>query len=362
MMKRLFRNRRRVPLVAAGALVTAGLAAGFLFDRIELRGVVADPAPEEETAGAPANGEAAPGFAEAFAEGLGHFRRGDAHAAARAFEAARRADPHVPEAYLNLGFAYLEMGRPEAARVLFEQTSAMAPGMANPYFGLAEALEALGDIPGARGAMRTYLHLAPEEDPFRKQAMAALWEWEATNSPAAAPEAAAPEATEPLAAPQDEAGDAPMLAAPLQTLDGEATSLAAYRGRIVVVNVWATWCGPCRMELPSLDRLAAALDPQSFAVVGVSIDRERVFTREFLRELGIDFANYWDRERRLAGELIPARTIPITVILSREGEAVLSHTGARDWSEPALVEAITGLADQAEPFDRRLARLEEVLQ
>ncbi len=388
-MLRLARyHGRRAPLVALAVVMAVGLAAGLAFEQTELRGVTVSPPaePPARTALAPAPAQIAPvpkpapapqgepaEFRAAFAAGIAHLRQGDAHSAAQAFETARRANPHAPEVYVNLGFAYLELNQPAASRAAFETASTIAPGQVNAYFGLAEALDALGDGEGAMGAMRTYLHLAPGDDPFRRRAMSALWEWESRREAALA---AASGATEPAPTPAEtpaepaptaaettpsEAGET-LFDAPLQTLDGDPASLAAYRGKVLILNVWAAWCGPCRAELPSLDRLNQALDPELFAVAGVSIDRQRVFTREFLADLGVGFPNYWDGDGRLTKEILAANVIPLTVIIDQKGEIVLGYEGARDWNEPGLVAALGDLAQGDGPLAERIVKLQEELQ
>ncbi|UCE31499.1 MAG: tetratricopeptide repeat protein [Burkholderiales bacterium] len=89
--------------------------------------------------------------------------------------------PRMPEAHVNTGFALLGLGRFAAARDFFESATVLRPEQSNAYYGLAIALEAMRDIPGARGAMRAYLHLAPHDAPQRRRARAALWEWEAAG-------------------------------------------------------------------------------------------------------------------------------------------------------------------------------------
>jgi thiol-disulfide isomerase/thioredoxin len=400
-MVRLARyHGRRAPLVALAVVMAFGLAAGLAFEQTELRGVIVSPPaePPTRTALAPAPAQIAPvpkpapapqgepaGFRAAFAAGIAHLRQGDAHSAVQAFETARRANPHAPEVYVNLGFAYLELNQPAASRAAFETASTIAPGQVNAYFGLAEALDALGDGEGAMGAMRTYLHLAPGDDPFRRRAMSALWEWESRRDPALAAASGATEpAPTPAATPAEpaptaaettpaepapaaevttpsEAGDT-LFDAPLQTLDGAPASLAEYRGKVLILNIWAVWCGPCRAELPSLDRLSQTLDPELFAVAGVSIDRERAFTREFLADLGVGFANYWDGDGRLTKEILAANVIPLTVIIDQKGEIVLGYEGARDWNEPGLVAALGNLAQGDGPLAERIVKLQEELQ
>jgi Flp pilus assembly protein TadD len=91
--------------------------------------------------------------------------------------------PEVPEVHVNMGYALLGLGRPAAARDFFNGAMALRPEQANAYYGLAVALEALGDRPGALGAMRSFVHLAKEGDPWVPKARAALWEWQAAGRP-----------------------------------------------------------------------------------------------------------------------------------------------------------------------------------
>ena len=86
--------------------------------------------------------------------------------------------PRLPEAHVNMGYALLGLQQPEAARGFFEAAVALNPRQANAYYGLALAAEAQQDHGMALGAMRTSLHFAREDDPYRARARSALWEWE----------------------------------------------------------------------------------------------------------------------------------------------------------------------------------------
>jgi tetratricopeptide (TPR) repeat protein len=86
--------------------------------------------------------------------------------------------PRMPEAHVNMGFALLGMGRPQAAADFFRSAIDLRPTQANAYYGLALAAEAQGDLPSALGAMRSYLHLSKGDDPYRTKARSAIWEWE----------------------------------------------------------------------------------------------------------------------------------------------------------------------------------------
>ena len=99
-------------------------------------------------------------------------------------------EPTLAEAHVNMGYALLGLGRHGAARDFFEGATALRPGQANAYYGLAVALEAGGDLAGATGAMRTFVHLSPPDDPFVRKARAALWEWQQGATTATAPSSA----------------------------------------------------------------------------------------------------------------------------------------------------------------------------
>lgn len=107
-----------------------------------------------------------------------------------AFHRVLQLSPEMPEAHVNTGYAMMGLGRYSVARDFFEGAIALRSDQLNAYYGLAEALEAMNDLPGAIGAMRTYIHLSPDSDKFKRKAEAAVWEWEAkikVGQPSATP-------------------------------------------------------------------------------------------------------------------------------------------------------------------------------
>jgi len=120
-----------------------------------------------------------PEIAERFSQGVLMLHAKQYEHALMAFHRVLALDPAMPEAHVNAGFALLGMGKPAAARDFFAGALELRARQLNAYYGLAVAYERLGDLPAARGAMRTYAHLAPHDDPFRRKAEAALWEWQA---------------------------------------------------------------------------------------------------------------------------------------------------------------------------------------
>ncbi|NMG75735.1 tetratricopeptide repeat protein [Aromatoleum diolicum] len=94
-----------------------------------------------------------------------------------AFHQVLALEPKLPEAHVNMGFALLGLKQWRGARDFFESAIELRRDQMNAYYGLAIALEGQGDMPGAMGAMQTYLHRAAADDPFRARAESALWEW-----------------------------------------------------------------------------------------------------------------------------------------------------------------------------------------
>lgn len=110
-------------------------------------------------------------------------RTGHYQQAINGFRAVLEQSPAMPEAYINTGFAYIELQQYEPAMKSFQTAIDLRPSQVNAYWGLAVSLEGVCDIAGAKGAMRTYIHLAPTDDPFIVKARAALWEWEQLKTP-----------------------------------------------------------------------------------------------------------------------------------------------------------------------------------
>ena len=123
-----------------------------------------------------------PEIAERFSQGVVMLHAKQYEHALTAFHRVLELAPAMPEAHVNAGFALLGMGKPGAARDFFAAALELRARQLNAYYGLAVAYERLGDLAAARGAMRTYAHLAPKDDPFRRKAEAALWEWEAGSN------------------------------------------------------------------------------------------------------------------------------------------------------------------------------------
>ena len=138
----------------------------------------------------------------------------------------------------------------------------------------------------------------------------------------------------PLPAPRPAGEPAPAFALP--RADGGSFSLEAARGSAVVVNFWATWCAPCREELPALDRLQRALAGEGLVVVAVSVDARPEAVARFARERGLGFAVLVDPREEVARRY-GVGAYPTTVVVDRAGRVVHRAVGAFAWDAPETV-------------------------
>jgi cytochrome c biogenesis protein CcmG, thiol:disulfide interchange protein DsbE len=123
-------------------------------------------------------------------------------------------------------------------------------------------------------------------------------------------------------------------------LDGSKFDVAAERGNVLLLNVWATWCGPCRYEIPELQKLHGRYAAQKFKVIGVSIDdtgEEGV--RQFVNENKIDYPIALDAEAKLAN-IFQTSVLPTTVLIDRSGRIVWKKYGLIESGDKALTDAI----------------------
>jgi peroxiredoxin len=135
----------------------------------------------------------------------------------------------------------------------------------------------------------------------------------------------------------------------LRGFDRPDIAIDALRGRWVVLNVWATWCGPCRQELDSLQQLTRRFPASELQVIGLNVDADIHVAREFMRDQAIGFANYSDPDMSIAKTLLGIRAFPDTFIIAPDGTLWRSISGERDWASErvvdALAEAVAGRPD-----------------
>jgi len=138
-----------------------------------------------------------------------------------------------------------------------------------------------------------------------------------------------------------------------QTLAGERVSLTGLRGRVVLLNFWATWCLECRPEMPVLERLHRELAPQGLAVLGVNVREEPRVIRPYAVELGLTFPLVLDPEGRIQrGYGVVG--LPTTFLIGRDGRPVARAIGAREWGSAPARAVIQALL--VEPVRERPSR------
>lgn len=117
----------------------------------------------------------------------------------------------------------------------------------------------------------------------------------------------------------------------LTDTSGKGHRLSDYRGKVVLLNFWATWCEPCREELPSIERLRASLAGKPFVVLAVQMGGSKRTAQDTAENLGLRFPVLLDRDS-LATAAWGVNTLPTTFIIGPDGAVAFSHVGELDWS------------------------------
>jgi len=128
----------------------------------------------------------------------------------------------------------------------------------------------------------------------------------------------------------------------LQQLDDGPDGLEGYRGRLLVVNIWATWCAPCREEMPALQRLADIMEDEPFTLVGLSIDDDANLVREFLLRYGIRFPIVLDPDAVETTVKLGSLGYPDTLVVDADGRIVRRVTGLEVWDSADMVSFLRG--------------------
>lgn len=161
-------TRVRAIGITVAAVIAGGIAFAWLGDAV----------PPADPRVAHAEGKRAEEIKARFEQGVVMLHAKQYDHALTAFHRVLELAPEMPEAHVNAGYALVGLKKYPAARDFFEAAAALRPNQVNAYYGLAIALEGLGDKAGAVGAMRTFVHLSKPGDPYVRRAQSALWEWE----------------------------------------------------------------------------------------------------------------------------------------------------------------------------------------
>ncbi len=125
----------------------------------------------------------------------------------------------------------------------------------------------------------------------------------------------------------------------MQGLNGPSRKLSEFRGNPLIINVWASWCGPCRAEMASLERLNWTQDAATFAVIGISTDDYPDKAKALLAQTNATISHFIDSKLHLEN-MLGASRLPLTVLVGSDGRVLNKIYGAREWDSPAALKLI----------------------
>lgn len=142
----------------------------------------------------------------------------------------------------------------------------------------------------------------------------------------------------------------------IRTLKGDSTSLSDYRGKVVLVNFWATWCGPCKAEMPSMEALYRSHGRDDFEILAVSIDLgDEAPVRSFVEDFGFTFPILLDSQFDV-NDLFQVRVVPTSIVIDRNGVVTDRLLGAKDWNDPDAQAFVKEIINR--PYER-IGRFDE---
>jgi len=128
----------------------------------------------------------------------------------------------------------------------------------------------------------------------------------------------------------------------LQDLDGETHQLTKYRGKVVIVNFWATWCPPCRFELPSMDKAYQALQEEGVVMLAINVGEDSDTIFSFTADYPVTFPLLLDRSGTVIKQY-PVIGLPTSFVINPQGQIVYRVIGTREWTDPTLLQKIRKL-------------------
>jgi len=131
----------------------------------------------------------------------------------------------------------------------------------------------------------------------------------------------------------------------LRDINGQSVTLSELKGRVVIMSFWATWCGPCKEEMPHLQKMYAELESEGLTVLSISTDDARSASRvkPFIKKNGYSFPVLLDRDSTVISAYNPSKTLPFTVVVDRAGEVAKRHSGYNPGDEVELLEEVKAL-------------------
>ncbi len=145
-----------------------------------------------------------------------------------------------------------------------------------------------------------------------------------------------------LAAPVMAAGDPPAPTFSLPARGGSTVDLTQFKGQVVMINFWASWCVPCRKEMPLLESIYKKYKPLGFTLLGVNVEPDQKDAESFLKQTPVSFPVLFDAKSRVSG-LYNVQGMPTTVFIDRKGNVRLVHQSYNDGDENLYLDQIRSL-------------------
>jgi len=128
----------------------------------------------------------------------------------------------------------------------------------------------------------------------------------------------------------------------LADIDGNQYRLSDYRGQVVIVNFWATWCPPCRAEMPSMQRAWQQLEKEGILMLGINVGEDEDTIFQFTANYPVEFPLLMDQDSRVINQW-PVRGLPTTFVVSPAGKITYRAIGGREWDDPDLLATVRAL-------------------
>ena len=137
----------------------------------------------------------------------------------------------------------------------------------------------------------------------------------------------------------------------LRDIEGNNVTLASLKGKVVVLSFWATWCGPCKEEMPHLQKMYASMEKEGLQVLSISTDDARSASKvkPYIMKMGYTFPVLLDRDSTVIGAYNPSKTLPYTVVIDAKGEVARRISGYNPGDEVQLAAFVGDLLGTAKP-------------
>ncbi len=129
----------------------------------------------------------------------------------------------------------------------------------------------------------------------------------------------------------------------LKDINGNPISMSSFKGKVILLNFWATWCPPCRAEIPSMNKLNDILKKKGLVILAVSTDRAVVDVKDFLKKTPVNFTVLVDYNLNVSRSLYKVFMMPTTFLIDKRGVIVEKYFGEQDWTHPEIVKEIEAL-------------------